>query len=109
MSISTENLFQKFDGIVNDNLGWIRTNIHVKTFLLLTFAAYPILARPKLPNFIEKLFSNILVRFLLIAYIVYNIEVVKDKQLAIIVTVVFLSIMHFVNKKSLEKELEQKK
>lgn len=107
MSISTENLFQKFDNAVNSNLGWIRENIYAKTLLLLIFAAYPILARPKLPNFIEKLFSNILVRLLLISYIVYNIEVVKDKQLAIIVTIVFLSIMHFINKQKLKKELEQ--
>jgi hypothetical protein len=105
MSLSTENLFEKFDTAVNNNLGWIHKNIYVKSIFLLIFASYPILARPQLPKFIESLFSNILVRFILISYIVYTIEVEKDYMLAMIVTIVFISIMHFVNKEKLKKEI----
>jgi hypothetical protein len=49
-----------------------------------------------------------LVRFLLISYIVYNLEVKKDLSLAMIVTIVFLSIMHFINKEKLKREINRR-
>lgn len=104
---STENLFQKFDNVVNNSLGKWLENIYFKTTVLLIIAAYPILYRPKLPKFIEKLFGNIFVRLLLITYIVYNIEVVKDVKFALVVTVLFLFIMHKLNKQKLEEELKK--
>ena len=105
---SSENLFQKFDNVVNNSLGRkLNENIYFKTTILLIIAAYPILIRPQLPKFIENLFSNVFVRLLLITYIVYKVQVEKDVKLALVITVLFLFIMHKVNKQKLENEIKK--
>jgi hypothetical protein len=82
-------------------------NPYVKTFIILLLAAYPALARPKLPNSIEKLFEKPLVRFVLITYIIYDLETSKDIYLAVIISLLFLVMMHQINKNRLNKELEK--
>ena len=104
---SSENLLQKFDNVVNNSLGNWLNNIYFKTAIVLIIAAYPILYRPQLPKFIERLFNNVFVRILLITYIIYNIEVVKDVRLALIVSVAYLFIMHRINKQKLEEDIKK--
>ena len=82
-------------------------NPYVKTFIIVLLAAYPALARPNLPSSIEKMFEKPLVRFILITYIIYDLETSKDLYLAITISLLFLVIIHQINKKFMDKELNK--
>ena len=86
-----------FDSLVNNNLGWIHENKYVLPVVSLVLGVYAALARPKLPKFIEKLFTNPVFRLLMISYIIYRGN--KDPQLAIMIAAAFLITIHMINKK----------
>jgi len=91
---------EQFNTIVNQNLGWVHENKYVLPVLSLFLGMYAALARPKLPNFIAKLFENPVFRLVVIAYIIYRGN--KDPQLSLMIAAAFLITMHMINKKSVE-------
>ena len=94
----------RFNEAIKPILEPIHSNLYIKTFIILLLSAYPALARPELPSSIEKLFEKPLVRFVLISYIVYDIDSTKDIYLAIIISLLFLIIVHQItNKKNKNK------
>ncbi len=92
---------EQFDSIVNKNLGWVHENKYVLPVLSLFLGMYAALARPKLPNFIAKLFVNPVFRLVIIAYICYRGN--KDPQLSLMIAAAFLITMHMINKKQIEQ------
>jgi len=92
---------EQFNTIVNQNLGWVHENKYVLPVLSLFLGMYAALARPKLPNFIGKLFENPVFRLVVISYIIYRGN--KDPQLSLMIAAAFLITMHMINKKSVEK------
>jgi hypothetical protein len=94
----------RFNQAVKPILDPIHSNLYIKTFIILFLSAYPALARPELPSSIEKIFEKPLVRFVLIAYIVYDLDSSKNIYLAIIISLLFLIIIHQItNKKNKNK------
>ena len=92
---------EQFNTVVNQNLGWIHENKYVLPVLSLFLGMYAALARPKLPNFIAKLFENPVFRLVMISYIIYRGN--KDPQLALMIAAAFLITMHMINKQQIEK------
>ena len=93
-----------FDNMFNSYFGWVEKNHYIKNFILLFLAVYPSVVRPKLPNNLEVLFENSYVRFILIAYVIYDIEPKKNIPLAIIISLIFLLIIHYIDNYYDEKE-----
>lgn len=91
----------RFDSLINNNLGWIHTNKIFLSILSLFLAVYVALVRPTLPNTIQKLFLNPVFRLVVIAYIIFRGN--KDPQLSLMIAAVFLITMHMINKKYTEK------
>jgi hypothetical protein len=91
---------EQFNTIVNQNLGWVHENKYVLPVLSLFLGMYAALARPKLPNFIAKLFENPVFRLVVISYIIYRGN--KDPQLSLMIAAAFLITMHMVNKQQIE-------
>ena len=91
---------EQFNTVVNQNLGWVHENKYVLPVLSLFLGMYAALARPKLPNFMAKLFANPVFRLVMIAYIIYRGN--KDPQLALMIAAAFLITMHMINKKQVE-------
>ena len=102
-----DKILNNFDIAFNNNFSWVRDNIYVKTTIILFLAAYPALARPKLPLYLERMFENTFVRFVLISYVIYEIEVVKDIQISVIISLIFLLIMHNINKTKINRDIEK--
>jgi len=96
-----EKLSEQFDSVVNDNLGWIHTNKYVLPVVSLFLGMYAALARPKLPNFLVKLFENPVFRLVMISYIIYRGN--QDPQLSLMIAAAFLITIHMVNKQTVEK------
>jgi hypothetical protein len=92
---------EQFNTVVNQNLGWVHENKYVLPVLSLFLGMYAALARPKLPNFIAKLFENPVFRLVMISYIIYRGN--KDPQLALMIAAAFLITMHMINKQQVEK------
>lgn len=92
---------EQFNTIVNENLGWVHTNKYTLPVLSLFLGVYVALARPKLPNFIVKLFENPVFRLVMIAYIIYRGN--QDPQLSLMIAAAFLITMHMINKQKIEK------
>jgi hypothetical protein len=92
---------EQFNTIVNKNLGWVHENKYVLPVLSLCLGMYAALARPKLPNFIAKLFENPVFRLVVISYIIYRGN--KDPQLSLMIAAAFLITMHIINKQQVEK------
>ncbi len=92
---------EQFNTVVNQNLGWIHEHKYVLPVLSLFLGMYAALARPKLPNFIAKLFENPVFRLVMISYIIYRGN--KDPQLALMIAAAFLITMHMINKKQVER------
>ncbi len=86
-----------FDNMFNSYFGWLEKNHYIKNFILLFLAVYPSVVRPKLPNHLEILFENWYVRFILIAYVIYDIEPTKNIPLAITVSLIFLLIIDYID------------
>ena len=106
----TENfniISNNFNSVFNEHFSWLRDNPYIKNFIILFLAAYPALARPDLPHYLEKLFEKPFVRFIMIAYIIYDLETSKDINLAILISLLFLIIMHKLNRSKINKELEK--
>ena len=91
---------EQFNTIVNQNLGWVHENKYVLPVLSLFLGMYAALARPKLPNFIAKLFENPVFRLVVISYIIYRGN--KDPQLSLMIAAAFLITMHMINKQQIE-------
>lgn len=96
-----EKYSEQFNSVINENLGWIHTNNYVLPILSLFLGVYVALARPKLPNFITKLFENPVFRLVMISYIIYRGN--KDPQLSLMIAAAFLITMHMINKQKIEK------
>jgi hypothetical protein len=96
-----ERYSEQFNAIVNQNIGWIHNNKYVLPVLSLCLAIYVALARPKLPDYIAKLFDNPVFRLLMISYILYRGN--KDPQLSLMIATTFLITMHMINKQRVEK------
>ena len=92
---------EEFNNIVNKNLGWMHNNKYVVPVLSLFLVLYVALARPKLPNFVAKLFENPVFRFLIISYIMYRGN--DDPQLSLMIAAAFLITMHMINKQRVNK------
>lgn len=91
---------EKFNVIINDKLGWIHENKYVLPIVIAIISMYAVLARPKLPTYIVKLFENTIFRLVVIAYVIYRGN--TDPALSLTITAIFLLIMHEINK---EKDL----
>ena len=91
---------EQFNTVVNQNLGWVHENKYVLPVLSLFLGMYAALARPKLPNFIAKLFENPVFRLVMISYIIYRGN--KDPQLSLMIAAAFLITMHMINKQQVE-------
>ena len=91
---------EQFNTVVNQNLGWVHENKYVLPVLSLFLGMYAALARPKLPNFIGRLFENPVFRLIVISYIIYRGN--KDPQLSLMIAAAFLITMHMINKKYVE-------
>jgi hypothetical protein len=98
------NIKYNFDTIFNNYFSWIRDNSYIKNFILLFLTVYPSMARPTLPNNMEKLFENQFVRFILIAYVIYDIETTKNIPLAITISLLFLILIHQMDDYYYKKE-----
>jgi hypothetical protein len=96
-----EGYSKQFDSIINQNIGWIHKNQYTLPILSLFLAVYVALARPKLPNFVTKLFENPVFRFIMIAYIMYRGN--RDPQLSLMIAAAFLITMHMINKQRVDK------
>lgn len=92
---------ERFDSLVNNNLGWVHKNEYVLPVVSLFLGMYVALARPKLPSYIEKLFENPIFRMCVIAYIIYRGN--KDPQQSLMIAAAFLITMHMINKQRVEK------
>lgn len=96
-----ERYSERFNHIVDDNIGWVHTNRYVLPILSLFLGLYVALARPRLPNVVAKLFENPVFRLLMISYIIYRGN--KDPQLALMIATAFLITIHMINKQKVEK------
>lgn len=96
-----EKYTEQFDSVVNQNLGWVHSNPYILPILSLFLGMYVALARPKLPNFIERLFENPIFRLVVIAYILYRGN--QDPQTSLMIAAAFLITMHMINKQKVEK------
>lgn len=96
-----ENYSKQFNSVVDHNLGWVHTNKYVLPVLSLFLGVYVALARPKLPNFVAKLFENPVFRLITIAYIIYRGN--HDPQLSLMIAAAFLITIHMINKQKIEK------
>lgn len=95
-----ERYSEQFNSVVNRNLGWVHTNKNVLPVLSLFLVVYVALARPKLPNFMVKLFENPVFRLVMISYIIYRGN--QDPQLSLMIAAGFLITMHMINKQKVE-------
>jgi hypothetical protein len=98
--MSLDKMSSEFDSVVDNNLGWLKSNKYVLPVIALFLILYVTSARPKLPKFIEDLFENPIFRLVVIAYIVYRAN--NDLQSAILIAALFLIIMHLINKNKAE-------
>ena len=74
-------------------------NKYIFPILTLIVSIYFVQARPKLPTYIEKIFENMIFRFVVIAYIIYRGN--DDPAMAIMISVGFLFVMHYLNRMKL--------
>ena len=81
-------------------LSWTYSNQTVKITLLLLFGLYFVIS-PKLPNVVSILYNNIVFRLLVVLLIVYLS--IHDRQLAIMVTVVYLITLNNLKNNTTEK------
>ena len=95
-----ERYTEQFNAFVNKQIGWLHSNKYVFSALLLFLASYVSLARPKLPDYITKLFENPVFRLVMLSYILYNGN--KDPELSLMIAAVFLITMHMINKQRVE-------
>ena len=92
---------EQFNLVVNQNLGWIHKDQIMLPIVSLFLGMYVALARPKLPNFIAKLFENPVFRLVIIAYIIYH-SYNNNIQLSLMIASAFLITMHMINKQKVE-------
>ena len=91
---------EQFNQSVNSVLLPMTQNSIILSVVSLILVVYAIQARPKLPDSISKLFNNPLFRVAMLSYILYKAN--HDPTVSIIVVVVFLGIMHMVNRKNVD-------
>jgi hypothetical protein len=90
------------------NLEYIDTyldNKYIKTLIYLVIISTVAITRPELPQSIQNLFKNNLVRLIVISYILYMSN--NDFQLSLILTLAFLLIIHYINKQDVKKDWEK--
>jgi hypothetical protein len=87
---------EKFNSMINDKIGWIHDNKYILPIVIAIIAMYSVLARPKIPTYIVKLFENTIFRLVVIAYVIYRGN--TDPALSLIIAAIFLLIMHEINK-----------
>jgi hypothetical protein len=92
---------ERFNSVVNNNLGWVHENKTILPILSLFLGMYVALARPQLPNYVAKLFENPIFRLAMISYIIYRGN--KDPQLSLMIAAAFLITIHMINKQKIEK------
>lgn len=98
---------EKYNAFVNNNLGWIHENKYVYPVIVAFLAMYPALIRPKLPSYLEKLFINPVFRLVMISYIIYASN--RNIEMAIVGALIFLTTMHVINKRKIDKLAEETK
>jgi hypothetical protein len=81
-------------------LSFLYKNKYVKIPLLLIFAIYFIVS-PKLPTFVIIVYNNIIFKLLIVLLIVFLSN--HDKQLAIMITAVYLLTLNNINKNKHKK------
>ena len=94
--------------IIDSNLKIIFQNPNIKSIVTLFLVLYASLARPKLPNFIKKLFKNIIFRIFILTLITYQSS--RDTKFSLLLSVCFIltldniSIEEFSETEQLEEE-----
>lgn len=97
---------EKYNQIVKENLDNIFQNKYIYSFIIVILVLYPVLIRPTLPQYIEKLFMNPIFRLLCISYILYKST--HNMQLSILLSFCFLITMHMINKRKVIQYKKQK-
>ncbi len=75
--------------------------MYIIPILILILVIYFIQTTPELPIYLKNLFENIIFRFVIIAYIIYQGN--NNPPLAIIISIGFLFIMHYLNRMKVAK------
>ena len=76
-------------------LSWVYKNQYVKIPLLIILSIYFAIS-PKLPNVVSIVYNNIIFKLLIILFIIFLS--IHDKQLAIMITAVYLLTINNLNK-----------
>lgn len=79
----------------------ILNNEYTMSILAILAILYSGLTGPKLPEFIEKMFKNDIVRILVFAFIAYNGN--KNPIMSLIISVMFLFIMNKISEKDIKE------
>ena len=90
---------EQYNESVNSFMKPLLNDEYLFPIISLIVAIYAALARPKTPKFLYNLFQNPLFRLVAISYIAYRST--KNFQSALLIAAAFLSIMHLINKGSL--------
>lgn len=98
---------ENYNAFVNKNFGWMHENKYIYPVIVAFLAMYPALIRPKLPTYLEKIFINPVFRLVMISYIIYTSN--KNIELAIVGALIFLTTMHVINKRKIDKLAEDTK
>ena len=90
------NLIDSFDASVNNAMSIVDNNKYLSTGLALFLVLYAVLAAPKLPTYIARLFDNTFFKIFIFFLIAYSAH--KDPTVAIIAAIGVMVSLHTLNR-----------
>lgn len=80
-------------------------NPYFATIITIILTVYAVLASPKLPNFLKKLFDNTIFKIIIISFIAYRAN--KNPQLSILIAICFVITLNYLAEKETKETFEQ--